>query len=95
MADAQPERFIPKNNDAAGGDEADQQALICCQASHVDISESTAMILFIINLVTLGSLGTLISACIDRNGCNWSAFGMCFVPLVGNIINIINMYYIW
>ena len=39
MGDNQPERFIPQNNNAAGADEVDQKALVCCQASHVDISE--------------------------------------------------------
>ena len=45
----------------------------CCPDSEVDVSESMALIVFIINIISPG-FGTMISACADRNGCNCSAF---------------------
>ena len=47
---------------------SDQKPLMCCQAAHIDCSEQTAMIIFVLNLITLGSLGSLFGSCIDKNG---------------------------
>ena len=70
---------------------AEEKPLFCCQAANVDVSEGTAKCLFIVNLLTLSSLGTLISACIDKKGCNWSAFFFAYVPF----LPICHMYQIW
>ena len=70
---------------------AERKPLFCCDEAHVDVSEGTAKCLFILNLITLSSLGTLISSCIDRKGCNWKAFLFAFVPF----LPICHMYGIW
>ena len=50
-----------------------RKELPCCPDSEVDVSETGALIILILNICT-GCWGTLISSCMDRNGCNCTAF---------------------
>ena len=68
--------------------DANRQPLCCCDAAHVDVSESTAMWMFILGFFIPTCW---IGACIDRNGCNWSMFFLQFVPFAGWCI----WYQIW
>ena len=43
----------------------------------IDCSESAAMVVLILNIISPG-FGTLISSCLDRQGCNMSAFFLAF-----------------
>ena len=44
-----------------------------CPESEVDVSESAALVIFVLNCINPG-FGTLISSCLDRKGCNCTAF---------------------
>ena len=44
----------------------------------IDCSETAAMVILILNIVFPG-FGTLISSCLDRNGCNCSAVCLSFL----------------
>ena len=45
----------------------------CCHEAMVDVGETEASIILILNIFT-GSLGTLIASCMDRRGCNCTTF---------------------
>ena len=45
----------------------------CCPEAMVDVSETAGLTILILNIIDC-NLGTTISSCIDRKGCNWSAF---------------------
>ena len=58
----------------------------CCPDSEVDVSETAGLIICILNCIPGTSpLGTLVSSCLDRNGCNCTAFwvswaqSFCFI----------------
>ena len=62
-------------------DAAERKPLCCCDSAHVDVGETTAMILFVVQF--LGIPSCWIGSCIDRKGCNWSMFFLQFVPFAG------------
>ena len=49
----------------------------CCADAMIDCSETTGMIILILNILWPG-FGTFLSSCLDRNGCNMSAFCLSF-----------------
>ena len=61
-----------------------------CPESDVDVSESVGMVIFILNIVSVG-FGTLISSCLDRKGCNFTAFGVC----IGQSLTLPLCFYGW
>ena len=47
--------------------------LPCMQESMIECSETIGLVIFILNIISC-PLGTWISSCVDRKGCNMSAF---------------------
>ena len=68
----------------------------CCPEAMVDVNETSGLIILILNICTI-NLGTFVSACIDRKGCNMSAFMLgiahellAFVCLIGWVMGIMH-----
>ena len=88
-----------------GGQQQNQVLVIerrgCCPDAIIDCSESMATVILILNVLSPG-LGTLISSCVDRNGCNCSAFFLawcqafltvvCFLGWVMSIFHGVNVF---
>ena len=62
----------------------------------VDVSETGALVILILNIISPGT-GTLFSSCMDRNGCNCSAFWLAIaqgmllmVCLLGWVMSIMH-----
>ena len=54
----------------------------CCgKDSMVDVSECNAYVIFIIN-VCLPGVGTMLSACLDKKGCNYKALIIGFAQMI-------------
>ena len=69
-----------------------ERAVPCCPSSNVDVSETSGMVILILNILTC-NWGTLISSCMDRNGCNCDAFliGLC----QGLTFPLLFLGYVW
>ena len=61
----------------------DEAPLCCCQDAMIDVSEETALVLFILSIFGYGIIGS----CLDRKGCNMSIFLINFIPVVCVIIH--------
>ena len=50
----------------------------CCPDSEVDVSETVGLVILILNII-FGGFGTVLSSCLDRKGCNCTAYwvGVC------------------
>ena len=68
-----------KRADGEQYDGGEEQKLFCCQGAMIDVSEKTALCLFILTFL---GWGPLIGSCIDKKGCNWSLFFFGFVPVL-------------
>jgi len=74
-----------------------------CSSANVDVSKGTAMILLILNIISHGILGTLLSPFLDRNWkasgqFNWQPLALLFVfvlPIFGWAVGIWHMAAIW
>ena len=93
-----------------GGDAAEAPAdaqqdgpkveLPCMKDAMIECSEMMGLIVLILNILQV-NLGTLLSSCLDRKGCNWSAFcasilqGLLAGCLIGYLWAIIHGYKIY
>jgi len=77
---------------------AEELVLPFCNSANVSVAKSTALILLILNVLSHGILGTLLSACLDKRGFNWAPISLLVVfvlPVFGWITGVIHMYCIW
>ena len=82
-----------------GGHNQQQHVIIdqgFCSDAMVDVSETGGLVILILNIISPG-FGTLISSCMDREGCNFSAFCLAwlqsllvFVCLLGWVMSIMH-----
>ena len=92
----QPDRF--NENNGQGGQPLMQGGVVprqlkpmpWCPESDVDVSESLGMVIMILNIITIG-FGTLISSCLDRKGCNCTAFAVS----IGQSVTFPLCFYGW
>ena len=63
----------------------------CCAQAMVDVTESQALVIFILNII-FPSLGTLYSSCMDHKGCNWVAF---FLAWAQSFLTLYLIGWIW
>ena len=75
----------------AGGN-ANEKPMPHCPESAVDVSESAAMVIFIFNIISPG-FGTLISSCLDRKGCNCTAFLVSYLQGFAVILCLYGWYW--
>lgn len=80
-----------------------EQVLPFCSSANVDVSKQTALILLILNFISHGILGTLISPFLDRNwkasgNFNWQPIALLLIfilPILGWILGVWHMFAIW
>ena len=58
-----------------------------CAGAMVEVSEKQANIFLCLNIF-FPTFGTLCASCCNKNGCNWTTFGLCLLQglLVGIIV---------
>ena len=72
----------------------------CMKDSMIECSETIGLVIFILNIVA-GTLGTTISSCVDRKGCNWTAFcvsilqSLTYACIIGFVWAILHGYKIY
>ena len=66
--------------------------LPCCAGAASDMAETPALICLIVNILSPG-LGTLISAIIDKKGCNWTGVGLAFLQAF--LVPVLFIGWIW
>ena len=57
----------------------------CCPQAHCEMSESTALLCFVLTIV-FGGLGTLVASFCDRRGWNGNTFGLTILAFIINIL---------
>ena len=62
-----------------------------CKDSQIECSAFMGLLIFILNWIP-GAWGTFISMCVDRKGCNFTAF---LVWILQNILSVFILGYIW
>lgn len=77
---------------------AEDLVLPYCNTANVDVSKGTAQILLVLNILTHGLVGTILSSCLDRKGFNWNALALVFLhvlPFFGWVVGVWHMYSIY
>merc|ERR1712166_418906 len=69
----------------------EENNLPCCKGSWTDVSETVALICFILNVVSPG-FGTFIACLLDKKGCNMTAFMVCCAQ---GLLTIVVVGWIW
>ena len=71
MSEEQPPAAAP-----AGA--AEKKPLPKCQEADVEVTEYQGLVIYVLNCISPGT-GTLLSSCLDKNGCNCQAVGWSFL----------------
>ena len=61
------------NVGTSGNFSKEDNNLPCCKESWTDVSETIALVCFILNVISPG-FGTVIASLVDKKGCNMTAF---------------------
>ena len=75
-----------------GAPNSNEKPMPHCPESAVDVSETAAMVIFVFNIISPG-FGTLISSCLDRKGCNCTAFLVSYLQGFAVILCLYGWYW--
>ena len=65
--------------------------LPCCKESWTDVSETVALVCFILNVISPG-FGTFIASLVDKKGCNMTAF---MASIAQALLSVFVVGWIW